>query len=206
MGCAFPEGATGCNIARQIALRAGCPSPFRVRPSTASARRACRRSRWPRSASSRARPMLRRRRRRVDLVRAERDRTSTCCAKPGSPSTSPRSTGRCWRPRRTSRERYGISREAQDEYGAQSQQRAAAAQRRGKFDDEIVPMTIDDGRRRQGDRAGSTRRKSRIAADEGIRADTTYEASRRSSRRCRAASIAAGNASQFSDGAAAAWS
>jgi acetyl-CoA C-acetyltransferase len=50
MGCANPEGATGMNIARQIALRAGCRSPPRASRSTASAPAGCRRSRWPRSA------------------------------------------------------------------------------------------------------------------------------------------------------------
>ena len=55
--------------------------------------------------------------------------------------------------------RYGISRERQDEYGVQSQQRAAAALAAGRFADEIVPMTRDDGRRRQGDVAHRRRRR-----------------------------------------------
>jgi hypothetical protein len=55
MGCANPEGATGANIARQIALRAGLPITTPASPSTASAPAACRPSRWRRSASSRAR-------------------------------------------------------------------------------------------------------------------------------------------------------
>ena len=39
--------------------------------------------------------------------------------------------------------RYGISREAQDEYGLQSQQRTAAAQASGKFDEEIIPVSVE---------------------------------------------------------------
>jgi acetyl-CoA C-acetyltransferase len=75
MGCATPEGATGSNIARQIALRAGLPITTAASPSTASARAACRRSRWPRSASSPARRRLRGRRRREHLLRAARGNT-----------------------------------------------------------------------------------------------------------------------------------
>jgi acetyl-CoA C-acetyltransferase len=48
--------------------------------------------------------------------------------------------------------RYNISREAQDEYALQSQQRTAAAQAAGKFDDEIVAVHRDDGRRQQGNK------------------------------------------------------
>ena len=71
--------------------------------------------------------------------------------------------------------RYNISRERQDEYALQSQQRTAAAQAAGRFDDEIVPVTATMMRQGQGDRRDLEARKSRIAKDEGNRADTTLE-------------------------------
>ena len=55
--------------------------------------------------------------------------------------------------------RYKISREAQDEYSLQSQQRTAAAQQAGKFDDEIVPMDNHDAGHRQGHQRGRRRRR-----------------------------------------------
>lgn len=100
-------------------------------------------------------------------------------------------------------ERYGISREAQDAYALQSQQRTAAAQAAGKFDAEIVPlkaiMNITDKETKE-----ISQKEIVLAADEGNRADTTAK--------MLAAlkpvvspegSVTAGNASQMSDGAAA---
>ena len=101
------------------------------------------------------------------------------------------------------RARYGISRERQDEYGVQSQQRAAAAAAAGRFDAEIVPIDGDDGGRGQGNAAESPRSDVTLAADEGIRADTTYEGVAKIKPALPGGVIAAGNASQFSDGAAA---
>ncbi|MFS0771685.1 acetyl-CoA C-acyltransferase [Sphingomonas sp. 1P08PE] len=100
-------------------------------------------------------------------------------------------------------ERYGISREAMDEYGLQSQQRTAAAQAAGRFDDEIVPvsatMAIVDKETKE-----VSHKQVTLSKDEGNRADTTIEG---------LASlkpvlgpnytITAGNASQLSDGASA---
>jgi len=71
--------------------------------------------------------------------------------------------------------RYHISKEAQDEYGVRSQLRAAAAQAAGKFKDEIVPMTTLMGVVDKASGALGTREIT-IAADEGIRPDTTLEA------------------------------
>ena len=51
MGCGFPEGATGNNIARESAIWAGCPVTTAASPSTAIARQVCRPSRWRRSRS-----------------------------------------------------------------------------------------------------------------------------------------------------------
>ena len=98
--------------------------------------------------------------------------------------------------------RYKISKEAQDEYGVRSQLRAAAAQAAGKFNDEIVPMTTVMG---VVDKATGrlTRKEVTIAADEGIRPDTTLEGVAKIRSAMPGGVITAGNASQFSDGASA---
>ena len=99
-------------------------------------------------------------------------------------------------------QRYRIPKQAQDEYGVRSQQRAAAAQAAAKFDDEIVPMSTVMG---VVDKATGriTRKEVTIAADEGIRADTTLEAVSRIRSALPGGVITAGNASQFSDGSSA---
>ncbi|RYF43945.1 MAG: acetyl-CoA C-acyltransferase [Comamonadaceae bacterium] len=95
--------------------------------------------------------------------------------------------------------RYNISKEAQDEYGVRSQQRAAAAQAAGRFKDEIVPMTTVMG---VVDKASGriTRKEVTIDSDEGIRADTTMEGVSKIRSALPGGVITAGNASQFSDG------
>ena len=98
--------------------------------------------------------------------------------------------------------RYSISRERQDHYGAQSQQRAAAAQAAGKFDEEIVPITVLAGVADPASRQLMTREVT-LSADEGIRADTTYEGVAKIRSAVPGGVISAGNASQFSDGASA---
>jgi acetyl-CoA C-acetyltransferase len=96
-------------------------------------------------------------------------------------------------------QRYHISKQAQDEYGVRSQQRAAAAAAAGRFDAEIVPMTTVMG---VVDKASGriTRQEVTIGADEGIRADTTLDAVARIRSALPGGVITAGNASQFSDG------
>ncbi len=97
--------------------------------------------------------------------------------------------------------RYGISKQAQDEYGVRSQLRAAAAQAAGKFKDEIVPMTTVMG---VVDASGRlTRKEVTISADEGIRPDTTLEGVAKIRAALPGGVVTAGNASQFSDGASA---
>ena len=97
--------------------------------------------------------------------------------------------------------RFGISREEQDEYALQSQQRTAAAQAAGKFDDEIIPVTTD---KLVTDKAsGETHRETvTLAMDEGNRADTTL-AGLASLAPVMGGTVTAGNASQLSDGASA---
>jgi acetyl-CoA C-acetyltransferase len=96
--------------------------------------------------------------------------------------------------------RYDIPRQAQDEYGVKSQQRAAAAAQAGRFDAEIVPFTTTMA---VADKDSGTIGTAEVtlSADEGIRADTTYEALAKIRPAIPGGVIAAGNASQFSDGA-----
>src|SRR5918993_200606 len=99
--------------------------------------------------------------------------------------------------------KYEVSREAQDEFSFQSHQRAAAAQDAGKFADEIVPLTVvfeelDERGRKQ-------RREVTFETDEGVRRDTSAESLAKLRPAFHAkGTITAGNASQMSDGAAAA--
>ena len=97
--------------------------------------------------------------------------------------------------------RYGISKQAQDEFGVRSQQRAAAAREAGLFKDEIVPMAVT---MRVVDKKGNaTLREVTIDADEGIRAGTTLEGVSTIRTALPGGVITAGNASQFSDGSSA---
>ncbi len=106
-------------------------------------------------------------------------------------------------------DRYGVSREAQDEFSAISQQRAGAAQEAGRFLDEIVPITVDKALfDKEGNETG--KESVTLAHDEGVRGDTTAEKLAglkpvfkdglvvKEGRH-----ITAGNASQLSDGASA---
>src|SRR5262249_3478817 len=99
--------------------------------------------------------------------------------------------------------KYNISREQQDQYGVRSQQRATAARDAGRFADEIVPMTT---RMKAVDKATGAEsiQEVNVAHDEGIRADATHEGGAKIKRAIEGGVVAAGNASQFSDGAAAA--
>ena len=98
--------------------------------------------------------------------------------------------------------RYGISRDAMDAYGLQSQQRTAAAQGAGRFDDEIVPVTatmaIVDKETKE-----VSHKEVTLAKDEGNRADTTLEGLKSLKEVLPGGTITAGNASQLSDGASA---
>lgn len=106
-------------------------------------------------------------------------------------------------------DRYGVSRDAQDEYALQSQQRTAAAQAAGRFDDEIVPLTTI---MQVTDKATGevSEKEITLAKDEGNRPETTLESLtnlkpvfRDGQRIAEGRFITAGNASQLSDGASA---
>ena len=143
MGCANPEGATGFNIARQIALRAGCP----VTTSGMTVNRYC---------SSGLQTIALAAQRIIagegevyvaggveSISCVQNDHLNTFMAKEAwLEQHKPAIYWTCCRPPRPSRSRYQISREAQDRYGVQSQQRAAAAQAAGRFADEIVPIEV----------------------------------------------------------------
>jgi len=202
MGCALPEGATGWNIARQIALRAGCP----VTVPGATVNRFC---------SSGLQTIVLAAQR---IITGEADAIvaggveSISCVQNEMNGHMRRETWLAehkpevyWTMLETAEtvaKRYGISRERQDEYGARSQQRAAAAAAAGKFDDEIVPISVTMGVAEP--EAGRIyTRETTLSKDEGIRADTTYEAVSNIKPALPGGTVAAGNASQFSDGASA---
>ena len=97
--------------------------------------------------------------------------------------------------------RYGISRDVMDEYGLQSQQRAAAAYEAGKFDDELVPVTCERivYNKETGEQSTA---EATVSADEGVRA-STLEGIQGLRTVIEGGTITAGNASQLSDGASA---
>jgi acetyl-CoA C-acetyltransferase len=98
-------------------------------------------------------------------------------------------------------DRYGISREAMDEYGLQSQQRTAAAYEAGKFDDELVPVTCKRivWNKETGDQSEA---EATVSKDEGLRA-TTAEGLAGLKTVIEGGTITAGNASQLSDASSA---
>ena len=98
--------------------------------------------------------------------------------------------------------RYDISRDQQDEYGLQSQQRTAAAQASGKFDDEVLSVTVNKGIKNK-ETGEITYEDVTIGKDEGNRPQTTLEALQGLRLVNEGGTITAGNASQLSDGAAA---
>jgi len=202
MGCAFPEGATGSNIARQIALRAGLP----VSVAGMTVNRFC--SSGLQTIALAAQRVAAG----EDAIYVAGGVESISCVQNESNKHMLREGWLTehkpelyWTMLQTAEnvsKRYGITRDRQDAYGVQSQQRAAAAAAAGRFDAEIAPMTVTMGVADAASASISTREVT-IAADEGIRADTTLEAVSKIRPALPGGVIAAGNASQFSDGAAA---
>jgi acetyl-CoA C-acetyltransferase len=202
IGCAFPEGATGANIARQIALRAGCP----VSVPGMTVNRFC--SSGLQTVAIAAQRILAGE---GDVFVAGGVESISCVQNEANRHMARESwlaehkPALYWTMLQTAEnvaQRYAISRERQDEFGARSQQRAAAAAAAGRFADEIVPMTTTMGVADK-DSGRIFTREVTFAADEGIRADTTYEGVAKIKPALPGGVIAAGNASQFSDGAAA---
>jgi acetyl-CoA C-acetyltransferase len=202
MGTAAPEGATGANIARQIALRAGLP----VTASGVTVNRFC--SSGLQTIAMAAQRVI------VDQVpvMVAGGVESISCVQNQMNQHMLRETWLAkhkpeiywWmlQTAETVAKRYGIPRDAQDEYGVRSQLRAAEARAAGRFDAEIVPLTVLAGVHDKATQMLVTREVT-VSADEGIRADTTYDAVARIKPALPGGVIAAGNASQFSDGASA---
>ncbi len=201
MGCATPEGATGSNIARQIALRAGLP----VTTSGVTVNRFC-------SSGLQTIAMASQR-----VIAGEGDvyvaggvESISCVQNEANkhmiadPWLVEHKPEIYWSMLQTAEQvakRYKIPRERMDQYGAQSQQRACAAQEAGKFNDELVSVTTIAG---VADPVMGLRTKEvTVSADEGLRPGTTYEAVSGIRPALPGGVIAAGNASQFSDGAGA---
>ncbi|MEI8303895.1 MAG: acetyl-CoA C-acyltransferase [Burkholderiales bacterium] len=202
MGCATPEGATGGNIARQIALMAGCP----VTVSGVTINRFC-------SSGLQTIAMAAQR-----IIAGEGDvyvaggvESISCVQNQANrhmgqdPTLTQRKPEIYWPMLQTAEmvaKRYGIAREKQDEYGAQSQQKACAAAAAGRFKDEIVPITVPMATIDKLTGAMVSREVT-LADDEGRREGTTAEAVAQIKPAIPGGVIAAGNASQFSDGAGA---
>ncbi|MBS0376781.1 MAG: acetyl-CoA C-acyltransferase [Proteobacteria bacterium] len=202
MGCALPEGATGNNIARQIALRAGCP----VSVPGATVNRFC--SSGLQTIAMAAQRILAGEGEvyvagGVEAISVVQNEVNTHMVK--DPWLAEKRPDVYWTMLQTAEEvakRYAISRERMDEYGARSQQRACATQEAGGFDAEIAPITVtmagmdkDSGR--------LYTKEVTVAADEGLRAGTTYDSIKNLRPALPGGVISAGNASQFSDGAGA---
>ncbi len=98
-------------------------------------------------------------------------------------------------------QRYNIGKDVQDAYGVRSQQRAAASRAAGLFKDEIAPITVTMGV--ADPKTGFGMKQVTVSEDEGIRADTTLEGVAKIRSAKPGGVITAGNASQFSDGASA---
>jgi acetyl-CoA C-acetyltransferase len=202
MGCALPEGATGFNIARQIALRAGCP----VTVPGATVNRFC--SSGLQTIALAAQRIMTGE---ADAIVAGGVESISCVQNEQNQHMRRESWLVARKPEvywtmletaETVAKRYSIPRERQDEYGVQSQQRAAAAAAAGRFDAEIVPITVTMGVADK-DTSRIYTKEVTARADEGIRADTTCEGVAKIKPALPNGTVAAGNASQFSDGAAA---
>jgi acetyl-CoA C-acetyltransferase len=198
MGCANPEGATGMNIARQVALRAGLP----ITVSGVTINRFC-------SSGLQTIAMASQR-----IIAGEGDvyvaggvESISCVQQemnqhmlfdPALKDSKPEIYWSMLQTAENVAKRYNIAKQRMDEYGAASQQRACAAQEAGKFNDEIAPITVIAG---VADPVMGLRSKEvTVSADEGLRAGTTAEGIAGIRPAMPGGVITAGNASQFSDG------
>src|SRR3981081_1754108 len=206
MGCATPEGATGSNIARQIAIRAGMP----VTVSGVTVNRFCSSGLQTiamaaqRVIVDKVPVMIAGGLESVSLVQGPPGGNKNRLVNPWVQEHVPGIYHAMITTADTVAARYKISREAQDEYSLQSQLRTAAGQQAGKFDDEIVPMEttmlVTDKNTQE-----VSKKTVKLTKDEGNRPDTNMEGlSKLQPVMGPDKWITAGNASQLSDGASAA--
>ena len=204
LGCALPEGATGQNIARQAALRAGLP----VTTSGATVNRFC--SSGMQAIAIAAQRILVDRvpimvaggLESVSLVQNEHFNNYRI-HETWMDEHKPEVYMPMLETAEVVAKRYDVTREQQDEYALASQQRVAAGQRAGRFDAEIVPLTT---RKLVQDKATGEMREEEVTLkqDEGNRPDTTAEGlAALKPVTGEKGHITAGNASQLSDGASA---
>ena len=202
MGCALQQGATGSNIARQIAVRAGLP----LSTAGMTIDRQC--SSGLMAVATAAKQVM------YDgmdcvvgggldsisLVQNEHMNVHRLVDE-GLMAIEPNYFMPMLQTAEVVAKRYNVSREAMDEYGLQSQQRTAAAYEAGKFADELVPVTCKRTvwNKETGD---SSEVESTVSADEGLRA-TTLESLAGLKPVIEGGTITAGNASQLSDGSSA---
>jgi acetyl-CoA C-acetyltransferase len=201
MGCALPEGATGTNIARQIALMADCP----VSVSGMTINRFC--SSGLQTIATAAQRIIAGE---GDVYVAGGVESISCVQQEMNQhmlmdlALNKKNPEIYWNMLQTAEhvaKKYNIGREAMDEYGARSQQRAFAAQSAGLFDAEIAAITVKAG---IADKVmGLMTKQVTVSKDEGIREGSTVEALANLKSAMPGGLISAGNASQFSDGAGA---
>jgi len=201
MGCATPEGATGANIARQIALKAGLP----ISVSGMTVNRFC--SSGLQTIALAAQRIIAG----EGQVYVAGGVESISCVQQEMNMHMMRDLALAkqkpeiyWNMLQTAEQvakRYKIGRDRMDEYGAASQQKACAAAAAGKFDAEIAPITVTQG---VADKVmGLTTKQVTVSRDEGLREGTTIEAISGLRSALPGGLVSAGNASQFSDGAGA---
>lgn len=198
MGCANPEGATGMNIARQIALKAGLP----ITASGMTINRFC--SSGLQTIATAAQRIIAGE---GEVYVAGGVESISCVQNEANkhmladPWLVQHKPEIYWNMLQTAEQvakRYNIGRDAMDEYGAASQQKATAALEAGRFKDEIAPITVMAG---VADPVLGLRTKEvTLENDEGIRPGTTKEGISGIRPALPGGLIAAGNASQFSDG------
>ena len=201
MGCANPEGATGWNIARQAALRAGLP----VSVAGMTVNRFCSSGLQTialaaqRIAAGEGEVYIAGGVESISCVQQEMNlhMFQDAWLAEHVPTIY-------WNMMQTAEQvakRYGVAKERMDRYGAESQQKACAAQEQGLFDAEIAPITVTAGVADA--QLGLRSKEVTLKADEGLRPGTTYEAIKDIRTAVPGGVVTAGNASQFSDGAGA---
>ncbi|MBK6714464.1 MAG: acetyl-CoA C-acyltransferase [Burkholderiales bacterium] len=201
MGCANPEGATGANIARQIALRAGLP----VSVSGLTVNRFC---------SSGLQTIALASQRIIagegevyvaggveSISCVQQEMNLHMLADSWLAQNKPEIYWNMLQTAEQVAKRYGIPKERMDRYGAESQQKACAANAAGKFADEIAPITVTAGVADM--KSGMRTKQVTVSVDEGLREGTTFEAVQGIRSAMPGGVVSAGNASQFSDGAGA---